>query len=549
MIRFSALLVALAIGLLAAGVAASSLPLVYVSIAVCAVAALLLAAGVLRHWSEIFGPRTQRVASPFAASGPVPSPATAGRASAGRAAPGHAATAGRARPVGAPGLAGFRADAGAGPAVQGPEPAVAAGRYRAAADPDGRADRVPADPAARAASAARGVGGRAAGQDEADSAARGDRRSGRKGWPARRPAEPEPVPAPAEPINAAPTDDLWDRVNEELESAGKRDSGRLSWPAGDFSIPSGMSLPAEPPEQETFAGPGRPGSGDLWPPAAGWQPPSTPPSSWPFAPSAEPASAGSAGRDSDRETGTEAAASEAAASEAAAGETVAAAEPPGPAQAGRGARGWDARSRVEADQSAEVDQSTGTPGEAQRDPGADENGAADQDAAPRWTIRPQAGPGTASTVVSTPPVVTPRGDAEAAETKVVEPAEAAEATEAAEAAESAKAAEPGSPAEPGPAAEPAEAGSASEVDDAGPPEADAAADETGADGAAPGKPAKPAGPVQVTVVPGVARYHRSECILIRFLGEDDLETMPKQQAVADGLIACRACQPDELPDS
>ena len=87
------------------------------------------------------------------------------------------------------------------------------------------------------------------------------------------------------------------------------------------------------------------------------------------------------------------------------------------------------------------------------------------------------------------------------------------------------------------------------MDDAGPPEADAATDETGADGAAPGKPAKPAGPVQVTVVPGVARYHRSECILIRFLGEDDLETMPKQQAVADGLIACRACQPDELPDS
>ncbi len=51
------------------------------------------------------------------------------------------------------------------------------------------------------------------------------------------------------------------------------------------------------------------------------------------------------------------------------------------------------------------------------------------------------------------------------------------------------------------------------------------------------------------MVPGVARYHRSECILIRFLGEGDLEIMPKQQAVADGLIACRACQPDQLPDS
>ncbi len=150
MIRFSALLVALAIGLLAAGVAASSLPLVYVSIAVCAVAALLLAAGVLRHWSEIFGPRTKRVASPFAVSGAVPSPASAGRAAAGPA--GHAAAAGRAGPVGAPGLAGFRAEAGAGPAAWGPEPTIAAGRYRVAAEPDGRADRVPADPAVRAAS-------------------------------------------------------------------------------------------------------------------------------------------------------------------------------------------------------------------------------------------------------------------------------------------------------------------------------------------------------------------------------------------------------------
>ena len=52
-----------------------------------------------------------------------------------------------------------------------------------------------------------------------------------------------------------------------------------------------------------------------------------------------------------------------------------------------------------------------------------------------------------------------------------------------------------------------------------------------------------------TVVPGVPRYHRSECILIRFLGEDDLELMSKQEAISTGLTACRACQPDQLPDS
>ena len=70
MIKASALLVALAIGLLVAGVVASSLLMVYVSIGVCAVAALLLAAGVASHWSEIFGRREARPAPPGAWSEP-----------------------------------------------------------------------------------------------------------------------------------------------------------------------------------------------------------------------------------------------------------------------------------------------------------------------------------------------------------------------------------------------------------------------------------------------------------------------------------------------
>ena len=63
MIKASALLAAVAIGLLAAGVIASSLLLVYVSIGVCAVAALILAVGILTHWSEIFGRGDARPAS------------------------------------------------------------------------------------------------------------------------------------------------------------------------------------------------------------------------------------------------------------------------------------------------------------------------------------------------------------------------------------------------------------------------------------------------------------------------------------------------------
>ncbi len=50
----------------------------------------------------------------------------------------------------------------------------------------------------------------------------------------------------------------------------------------------------------------------------------------------------------------------------------------------------------------------------------------------------------------------------------------------------------------------------------------------------------------MTVVPGVARYHRSECILIRFLGAGDLEIMTRQEAEEAEFVPCRACQPDLL---
>jgi hypothetical protein len=52
----------------------------------------------------------------------------------------------------------------------------------------------------------------------------------------------------------------------------------------------------------------------------------------------------------------------------------------------------------------------------------------------------------------------------------------------------------------------------------------------------------------VTVVPGVPRYHRGECILIRFMGENDLQRMPAEQARKAGCTPCRACQPDGEED-
>ena len=58
-------------------------------------------------------------------------------------------------------------------------------------------------------------------------------------------------------------------------------------------------------------------------------------------------------------------------------------------------------------------------------------------------------------------------------------------------------------------------------------------------------PAPPPDGNAVVIVPGVARYHRTGCILIRFLGGDGLETSTAQAAEAKGCAPCRACAPDK----
>jgi hypothetical protein len=50
---------------------------------------------------------------------------------------------------------------------------------------------------------------------------------------------------------------------------------------------------------------------------------------------------------------------------------------------------------------------------------------------------------------------------------------------------------------------------------------------------------------EVTIVPGITRYHRSDCILIRFLGPEDLETMTRQVAEDAGNVPCKACRPEQ----
>jgi hypothetical protein len=90
---------------------------------------------------------------------------------------------------------------------------------------------------------------------------------------------------------------------------------------------------------------------------------------------------------------------------------------------------------------------------------------------------------------------------------------------------------------------------------AGTPDATHAAEPApGADAATDGADAGEAGandagssegsPKQVTVIPGVPRYHDENCILIRFMADDDVQKTTVQEATEAGCTPCRACQPD-----
>jgi hypothetical protein len=50
------------------------------------------------------------------------------------------------------------------------------------------------------------------------------------------------------------------------------------------------------------------------------------------------------------------------------------------------------------------------------------------------------------------------------------------------------------------------------------------------------------GAQEVTVVPGVPRYHDPNCILIRFMPADDVQRMSVPEAEKAGCTPCRACQ-------
>ena len=80
---------------------------------------------------------------------------------------------------------------------------------------------------------------------------------------------------------------------------------------------------------------------------------------------------------------------------------------------------------------------------------------------------------------------------------------------------------------------------------AGPAGAPASASTDGED-SADAEPSASGDDMQVSVVPGITRYHRGNCQLIRFLSVDDLDLMTKRAATESGCVPCKACKPDQV---
>jgi hypothetical protein len=77
------------------------------------------------------------------------------------------------------------------------------------------------------------------------------------------------------------------------------------------------------------------------------------------------------------------------------------------------------------------------------------------------------------------------------------------------------------------------------------PTVDSATPAAAGDKPAASPPAAGGGGTSVIVVPGITRYHKDGCILIRFLGAEDLERMTRAEAEAADCVPCKACQPDK----
>jgi hypothetical protein len=362
-------------------------------------------------------------------------------------------------------------------------------------------------------------------------------------------------------------DDFWDRVSEELSGSGGQGPVRPAWPstAGPRAMGAGSAAKYGPA-----------GTGDDEPEAA-WSPPGyrqAEPASWGGEPS-RPAG----GPDEGDEQGERPPAGETrwermvppyvddlsgprldrepagpGSGELPAGEDSSAGEGAGAAAGQEAGSAWSAWSTFRATQAEEQAASgghdvRGQGGQRDADEQPSEGDVTSGDAAASGEASrdESSGDEAAAAASATDVAGDERGDSVAAEPAALDATPGAALADAADAGGTDEAAGRGTEAEePGPGtAEPNGSGAgevtaadehAAQQDTAG--AGDGA--EADADGATPPDD-------EVTIVPGVARYHRRGCILIRFLSDGDLETMTRREAEATELVPCKACQPDK-PD-
>lgn len=526
MIRFSAALVAVAIGVLIGGIATSKLLLVYIAIAVSAVALVALVAGVVLKREELFG-EDQGLAPAAAGAGPG-LPVHAGDSqgpvpSSGYVPPPPPAAAGYGVPFGGAAQAASSPGAGLTATHQGAarhgRPAEPTPPWEAAATRESwAADWMPAAKDQRAAGGGAGVRAPSAWQDTAP-------------------------PAPAGNWGGADAPSKSGAPRADAPDAGAR---AATAPPRAWAAPPTMPtpVPSDAPSAKPGAGPeaATPSWFDRLGQSAG--------ADTQAAPSAPASGSGSSWSWSSRDTGVP-------------GGPVAHEEPAAPA-VGSGARDdgddWPTRYSWLDDEPDQTDQ-TGESGES-----GDKGGKASAEAEATVAAGPAAkseSPARASAknrdaktaAKETPNLATPDEEPAAEEPKdsaADKPADAAGETGATVIAfRSRKEPEPESaPEEPAPAsdadheADPngkADGIAEAEADlDAGlAPDAEASAGAEDEPAAAPA----PDGAALVAVVRGVPRYHKPDCVLIRFMPEGDLQKLTVPQAKEDGCTPCTACQP------
>jgi hypothetical protein len=517
MIRFGAIVsvVVAAVALLVVGAVAGDLKLVYGSIGLAALALLLLIVGVAVWRDEVFAGSRQRGERGLASASPT---GQAGRLA------GSPVTVQDWQDRLAPATASPDPSAGSGQGGDTRELAVSIGalpeRGAQADSPRRTGDPRPAeqlqrpgDPArgpdreaglreryAREAAAADRPGREAAGDWSGLAETAGDR-PGQQLPPADRPArEPasarrtdrvELYPTIAGPERFEPADDPT-RLAHRLDSLA--DIGRQygtdpgSPASAQAGRPGGPRLPARAGTDQ--AGPG----GQRWP---GGEPVSGPPShGQPSSKPAEPDRSSAAGADTPVAGGAVPSGSSAT--------DLGSRGPDGPAESGSG-RPEPVRPGTDGVAPASTGASPARPG---TPPGADPRFATD----------------LASAAPAAPVLATAAGSGLVDSARSASPTAADRTADRTETVVAAVADQPGAAAGAAPAI-PAAAGTAT------------------TDGGSAAAPAVSPDDV-VSVVPGIARYHKADCILIRFLSDEDLELTSRREAEASGCAPCRACRPD-----